>query len=49
MQDAYNLGQVQRVIANGIENQVLELVDGGEQVLAEGGHDFGCGWCRTQQ
>ena len=37
----YNLGQIQRVIANSVEDQVLQLVDGREQVLAESCHDDG--------
>lgn len=38
---AYNLRQVQRVVSNGVEDQVLKLVDGDEQILAEGSHDCG--------
>lgn len=41
-QGAYDLWQVQGVVANGVEDEVLKLVDGDEQILAEGSHD--CGW-----
>ena len=34
----YNLWQIQGVVANGVEDQVLELVDGAEQILAESCH-----------
>lgn len=39
---AYNLGQVERVVANGVEDQVLQLVDGRQQVIAECSHGAGC-------
>lgn len=38
----YNLRQVQRVITNSIEGQILQLVDGDEEILAEGSHGGGC-------
>jgi hypothetical protein len=34
----HNLRQIERVAANGVEHQVLQLVDRGEQILAEGRH-----------
>lgn len=34
----YNLWQIQGVVANGVEDQILELVDGAEQILAESCH-----------
>lgn len=37
----YNLGQIERVVANGVEDQVLQLVDGRQQVVAEGSHGAG--------
>ena len=33
-----NLREVERIVADGVEDQILELVDGGEEVIAEGGH-----------
>ncbi len=35
---AYNLGQIERVVADGVEDEILQLVDGAEQVVAEGSH-----------
>lgn len=35
----YNLGQVERVIADGVEDEILEFVDGPKQVVAQRGHD----------
>lgn len=35
----YDLGQVEGVAADGVEDQILQLVDGAEEVLAEGSHD----------
>lgn len=34
----YNLWQIQGVVANGVEDEILELVDGAEQILAESCH-----------
>lgn len=34
----YNLGQIQGIIADSIEDQVLEFVDRSEEVVAEGSH-----------
>jgi hypothetical protein len=42
---AYNLRKIERVTANGVEDQILQLVDGAEQVLAQGSHGNGrCSW-----
>jgi len=41
MSGAYNLGKVQRIIANSVKHQVLEFVDGTEEVLAQSSH---CSW-----
>ena len=35
---AYNLREVKRVVADGVEDQVLQLVDGAEEVIAESSH-----------
>lgn len=43
MTGAYNLGKVERVAADCVEDQILQLVDGGEQVLAKGSHGNGRG------
>jgi hypothetical protein len=44
----YNLGQIERVIADGVENEVLEPVDDVEELLAQRRHNAGervrC-WC----
>jgi hypothetical protein len=37
----YNLGEIEGVIANGVEDQVLQLVDGDEQILTESCHGGG--------
>lgn len=42
----YNLRQIERVVANGVEDQVLQLVDGRQQVVAESSHVAECGWKR---
>jgi hypothetical protein len=34
----YNLGKIKRVITNGIEDKILELVDYSKQILAERSH-----------
>jgi hypothetical protein len=39
--ETHNLREIKRVIADGVEDQVLQLVDGAEQVLAEGCHGDG--------
>src|SRR5690242_19141487 len=44
----YNLGQVKRVIADGVEDQVLEPVDNVEELLAQRRHNAGVRvrfWC----
>jgi hypothetical protein len=33
--DTHDLGQVEGVIADGVEDQILQLVDGHQQVIAE--------------
>ena len=33
-----NLGEIETVVANGIKNQILQLVDNFQQVLAERSH-----------
>lgn len=33
--------EVERVAADGVEDQVLQLVDSGEQILAERSHGYG--------
>lgn len=38
---AHNLWEVKGVAADGVEDQILQLVDGGEQVLAQGSHGNG--------
>jgi hypothetical protein len=39
----YNLGQIQGIIADGVENKILELVDNVQQVLAQRSHSCrGC-------
>jgi hypothetical protein len=44
--NAYNLRKIQGVTANGVENQILQLVDRDEQILAECSHgDDGGGFC----
>lgn len=45
---AYDLGQIQRIIADGIEDKVLELVDYMEEVLAQRSHccDVLFGFCQ---
>lgn len=40
---AYNLREVERIVANRVEDQVLQLVDGGQQVVTECSH--GARWC----
>lgn len=37
----HNLREIERVAADGVEHQVLQLVDRGEQIFAEGGHCSG--------
>lgn len=37
-----NLRQIERVVADGVEDQVLQLVDHTEQVLSERGHGWRC-------
>ena len=39
----YNLGQIEGIISNGVEDEVLESVDNVEQLLAQRGH--GAGGC----
>ena len=34
----HNLGQIQRVIADGVEDEILKLIDGCEQILPERSH-----------
>lgn len=34
----YNLGKVERIIADGVEDEVLQLVDRVKQIIAEGSH-----------
>lgn len=36
--NAHNLRQVERVIPNGVEDQVLQFIDGHQQILAQGRH-----------
>ena len=36
---AYNLRQIKGIIADGVEDEVLQLVDRRQQVVAEGSHD----------
>jgi hypothetical protein len=40
MSGAHNLGEVEGVAADGVEDQVLQLVDSGEQILAERSHGY---------
>lgn len=45
----YNLREIKRVAANSVEDEILQLVDCDEQVLAEGCHCSGCSrgsWAR---
>jgi len=44
-QCAYDLGQVQRVISDSVEDKVLKLVDDSEQIFTERGHDGRVGLC----
>jgi len=44
-QGAYDLGQVQRVISDSVEDKVLKLVDDSEQIFTERGHDGRVGLC----
>lgn len=37
----YNLGQIERVIADGVENEVLEPVDDVKELLTQRRHDAG--------
>jgi hypothetical protein len=37
-----NLREIQRIIADGVEDQVLQLVDHTEQVFSEGSHSCEC-------
>jgi hypothetical protein len=37
-----NLREIQRIIADGVEDQILQLVDHTEQVFSEGSHYCGC-------
>lgn len=37
----YNLWQIERIITDGVEDQVLEFVDYVEEILTESGH-VGC-------
>lgn len=43
---AYNLGEIKRVVANGVEDKVLQLVDRRQEVVAQCSHDAGLGWAR---
>lgn len=40
---AYNLRKIQGVIANGIENQVLQFVDNSQEIFPERRHGHGPG------
>ncbi len=35
----HNLRKVQRVVANGIEDEILKLVDDAKEIFAQGSHD----------
>jgi hypothetical protein len=37
-----NLRKIQRIIADGVEDQILQLVDHAEQVFSESSHYCGC-------
>jgi hypothetical protein len=41
MRQTHDLGQIQRVAADGIKHQVLQLVDDAEEVLSQGRHRNG--------
>lgn len=41
MKNAYNLRKIQGITADGVEDKILQLVDGAEQILAEGSHGDG--------
>lgn len=36
---SYNLGQIKGVVADCVEDQILQLVDSSEQIVTEGSHD----------
>ena len=38
---AHNLRKIKGVAADGVEDQILQLVDSGEQILAERSHGYG--------
>ena len=40
---AYYLREIEGVIANSVEDQVLQLIDSPQQVVAERSHGSGCG------
>jgi len=40
--DSDNLREIQRIIADGVEDQILQLVNHTEQVFSEGSHYCGC-------
>lgn len=35
----YNLREIERIRADGVENQVLKLVDNSQKIISEGCHD----------
>lgn len=48
MRNTHNLRQIQRVISYGVEDQILELVNYTEEIVAEGSHVVDSpGWQRV--
>jgi len=41
----YNLRQIQRVIPDGVEDEILQAIDDVEQLLAQRSHGAGCVLC----
>ena len=40
-EEAYNLGKIERIVADGVEDQILELVDHVQQLLSQRCHVCG--------
>jgi hypothetical protein len=45
--ETYYLGEVEGVVPDGVEDEILQLVDNVEQVFAQGRHDEGPTGCCT--
>lgn len=43
MRSTHNLRKIETIIADGVEDEILQLVDSGQQILAESSHGGGLG------